>query len=220
MPVLLFSDIIVEIVFFLFRRIESFNLLILIIMFIMFAIGFYMPHIEPYGWPMGADIGFVAAGFMISGYFIRSFLDSNWGIKRGTKFIGISLMIICCLFVIVQKIFPIQSVSMYKGSYGSVHAFLINAMLQSLIVIYFSVLIKKISFCISHVMSFVGKNTMCVLVIHKPIVKYFSAIASNKGYSMESLGITIIIALVGMIISLAIGKIIDIILPEILGKSR
>ena len=221
LPVLFCADIIAECLMYTITYIAKGKnrqrLLVFSVMVASFLTGFILPHIEPYGWPFGLDIGFVALGFMLFGFLVRNFFDF---INESRSKTVICLVVNIILIIIIYRcLWPIENVSMYMGSYGQLMPFLVKAIIESSVIIFIAVLASHLKFAVNWLM-LIGANTMSILVLHKPIVKYLSSKVSAMGCSLESLKIAIPIAIVGLFLSLIIGMIIEKIIPEIVGKRR
>lgn len=189
---------------------------------ILFVIGFTLPHIKPYGYPLGFDAGIVGAGFMLAGYFMRGIIDrvSDYG-NRNWILIGIGVGGI--VFLVFNKECLMHDltiyISMYSGSYGNLLIFLFNAFLGTFIVlgvaIAYSRFVPK-----DKLFSYLGQNTLGILVLHKPMVIWGRKAVWAIGYSSGNIFVAILLSVLGTIASILITGVIAKILPELVGKKR
>lgn len=218
LPALLVASVFTECLFFLIRKTRCFDGILSLAMAGFFYVGFRLPHIKPYGWPLAIDIGFVAAGFMLLGYFMQKLLERvRTSIKYVILCIGIMLVL---LRVISYGVFPLHKAAMLKGNYGNIPVFLLNVIIESLVVLLFSVLLDLLRLPVNRGMTYIGRNTIGILVVHKHIVIYLANEGTKRGYSMESLPVTAAIAVIGLAISLLISVCVSRLLPELFGKRK
>lgn len=218
LPVLLTASILTESAFFVFRKADHFEMIIFLVMLGMFVTGFHLPHMQPDGCPFAVDIGFAAAGFMLSGYFIFQLIEA---VRKRRIYVAAGLCITLILLRTVSYgIVPLHKVSMYKGEYGDITGFLINAFIESLVVIIVSVLLDLLHSPINRGLACIGRNTLGILVLHRPMTRYFGEMAAEQGYSLKKLQVTVPIAILVTALSFLITSLINKLLPELLGKTR
>lgn len=215
-PVLLFASLLTETVFFLLRKTDRFDVILFVIMAVVFSLGFLMPQTEPYGWPFAVNIGLVAAGFMMLGYFTRKWTDYV-KMKRSRAILCLCV-IAFLLCAVTYGVLPFQYVAMHKGSYGNVPVFLINAVIESYAVIIVSVLLDLTGFPLNRGIVYIGQSTVGILVLHKPIVTWLAERGISDTPSMTTVPVIFAIAIFTLAISLLISVFIRKLLPEILGQ--
>lgn len=187
---------------------------------ILFAIGVTLPHIKPYGYPLGFDAGIVGAGFMLTGFFMRSIID-RVRYYEDMKWILIGIAAGIIVFLAFNKAclthnFTIH-ISMYSGTYGNIFIFLLNAFLGTIIVLGLAIAYDKF-FPSEKILRYIGQNTLGILVLHKPMVSWGKEAITAFGYSSKNIFVAMIISATGTMISIAITGVITKILPVLVGK--
>lgn len=194
--------------------------IILVICMVVFAcVGFLLPHNEKYGNPLGIDIAFVAASFVILGFLIRKCF-----IKLSMSFLPLKLivsavMLLVFLFTIQFSDSSVGYVLMANGLYGNVLIFLLNAVFGSCFVIAVAILISGLN-CSKSILLYIGRNTLGIFLIHKPIVELGRAIAEKINLDYNNIFVAVLISLIGIIVSTLGVWIIEKVFPEIIGKKR
>ena len=218
LPVLFLASVFAEIVMWIAGKTRSPYVFSAAAMAALFAAGFAMPHIEPYGWPMGADIAFVAAGFMMLGFMIRKLSD---GLKERPFWMTavVTAVFLAAVILIPYNLLPPGRVSMYRGLYTNIPVFLLNAILQSCLAICLALLLDRVK-VINTALVYTGQNTLGIFVLHKPFVKWLHGVAKEHGYAADSIGTVLGIAAAGLIVSLCINEVLGRIAPYLVGKKK
>lgn len=216
LPTLLVASVISEIVLFSIKKIHNHIAGVAGFCILFFAVGFGLPRISPYGYPMNFNVGCVAAGFMLLGYLLKNI---NIFCYRSVGSCAVITLISILFFIVVFHFLPptIGKVAMYEGGYGNIPIFMANALMGSFSVISLACLFDRI-FTTNMLLNLVGKNTMGILVIHKPIVEYGDKIVTAWGLSNNDIHVALVITVIGCILSLFLTIIITRIVPELLGK--
>ena len=215
LPVLFLAYLITEMVLRIANRLKMPNLAIAIGIAGTITIGFIIPHYPQYGYPWGLDIAFIAAAFMLIGFFLQR---GNEKITNNIVRLVI-LIISSILFVVVVRYSntSVGYVLMANAIYGNCFVFFANALLGSIIVLMAACLLSKFHLkCLSAT----GQKTLGIFVIHKPIVEAGRNIVVKLGYNYNSIIFFSIITVVTFIISYFMIKIIHIIIPEIIGTQK
>lgn len=225
LPVLFIACAIVEVVWPAANRFKS-TVVIGILGIVFAVIGCFMPHHNYYGNVWGIDIAFVAAAFMIIGWLLRPVCDRlllRKDISLPACFIAL------VLFVLGTKYLsePGSYVLMANAVYGNYVTFFMNAVTGSAVVILCSILIcqfakkeVKIFDFIKTVFVKTGGNSLGIFVVHKPVVEILRKLAVKAGFDYNQIIFAVGISLVGFCISYFIVKLINCIIPEVLGKKR
>lgn len=216
LPVLLIASILSEYVMWIQANKKN-NLFVFASLLLFLATGFHMSRLKSYGWPLGLDIGFVAAGFMLTGYFLKKMISKLYITTIGCVLMTVVLSLVFTANIIFKYV-PIKAVDMYKGKYGNVMMFTVNALLGSIVVISIAICFDRL-FPKMSLLRYIGKNTLGIMVLHKPIVRLISSIAVANGYSNNTIWVAFIITLIGGVLSLIITDIIRRLAPPLLGRN-
>ena len=98
-------------------------------------------------------------------------------LKEGVPWIFCIIMIIC-LFVVLAtskenlQYISLGNVDMASGNYGNLLLFLVDGVGGTLFLLCIAVLLSKINITwLNGGLEYIGKNTLLVFVLHKPIIK-------------------------------------------------
>ena len=179
------------------------------------------------GYPWNLDVSFSAFGFLLLGNILSPVLttlhDKLDGLSRSRSIpICIGTAILSFFGLMLYRI-NLQAdggaVIMAKGIYGKYYLFLITAMLGGLFLLsisfLFDLIIPKMD---RDILSFIGQNTFCIFVVHKPLISVLFA----KLFSVLSLpaSLELIISCIGVLtISCILSLFINHYLPFLAGKS-
>jgi len=150
----------------------------IILMFVFFAIACLLPQLKV-GYPWGINVAFMAFVFMLLGsisseqvYILYKYFHLHP--KMG--------LIISCLMFIILSIGTLTYhlnipsggyVVMKTAHYGNCGLFVLTAVFGIYMLLFLSLLIELLSERGLKWMSFIGQNTLCIFVIHKPIISCF-----------------------------------------------
>lgn len=215
LPTLLFSCIVCELVLFAIRKKKNQRNGIILSCVSCFSIGFGLPRIDTYGWPFSANIGFVAAGFMLAGFLFKELLNEDVCLRKSLE------LTIVYMILMIATVFclPSNEVSMYMGSYGNIPIFIVRAFSFSFFFVYLSLLLTHTTH-IKQILLFIGQNTLGIMVIHKPIVLFFRDFVIQNGFSSSSIIVALAISFLGAAISLVINQILRLTVPVLIGRDE
>lgn len=195
----------------------------LILAIVVMSIGFVLPSINR-GYPWGINISLVSLGFVLLGNIIAPFIYKLYYEKmvkpRKIASILISIgLVICCFVVTLLYKFNIPEygyVLMGNGIFGNILLFLPVSIVGTAMTIFgawFFCLfgIKKII----DFFSFIGKNTLAIFFVQKPIISFFS-VAFGK-LNVPELVALCITCICTLLLSCAIAMVIKKIAPNLLG---
>lgn len=191
-------------------------------MIVLAIAGFLIPHLKAYGWPWGFDVALMGAAFMLFGLEIRSWVDKFY--QSGRLFQSIIFLVSSVLYLYVLQFSKPASGFIFMGiaDYGNPVVFVLSSVFGSIAVITISILVCVFAyhkcFLIKKILFYIGKNTLGIFVIHKPIVRGTRQFISNSGYDYNSAPFAIAITIFGLLVSLVIVKVINRYAPSILGK--
>ena len=177
LPCLFLARIEMEAVLILGKKFEKMNrhLYGLLAVILSFAIGFALPKIS-IGYFWCADISFVALGFMLLGYSFREAINSflNKKLIYQTAVLLLSAALFVCS-MLVQHGSP-ALVLMCKSDYGNIPLFLLSGLSGSVFILTLSMMLQKAwsknpDSRIRKNMIWVGKRTIGVYLLHKPLLQ-------------------------------------------------
>ena len=181
-----------------------------------FLIGLLLPHQPVYGDPWGADIAFVAAGFMLLGTIIFHWINRNAN-SSGKIVVAIAACVIF-VFSIRYSSSSVGYVLMGNADYGNPVVFIINSMAGSLFVVMVCFLAPRVHRF--RILQWIGARTMGIFIVHKPIVNAVKTIATEviiNSDNIVALGVVTLISLAASCVAVAL---IEHIIPEIIGLKR
>ena len=146
------------------------------------VIGFIMPHTK-FGDPLGIDIAFVAASFMMAGHISKKviFKKRIRLQKFGTALIFGLLGCVCLGTGIYFNNPSVGYVLMANAIYGNAGVFLLGALGGTVILLSFSICID----CTlerKNALIWIGQNTMGIFLVHKPFVELFRKFMGGLGF--------------------------------------
>lgn len=200
-----------------YRLNKSITALCLII--ILSIISFILPNFY-YGYPWGLNIVPISVSFMLMGILFQEIEDQLYNDKRLSlyvficTFIGLPLLYLVCILNLpyINK----NNVDMASSTYGLYPLYMICALLGILITVIIAFFISKI--VNNRFIFYIGLNTLSIFLIHKPLIQFICYYSASKGFSHW--GLSIIYSIIILFICAVITKIIDYLLPEIIGNKR
>ena len=186
------------------------------------AIGFVLPKLEN-GYPWCADVGLVAAGFVLLGIALRNLIlviaqQKTWILVL--IFLGSTAAFICGT---VLRGDALDLSLMCGAQYGNIFWFVFNSITGSVVVLSFSMLIFRISregrFTFStSAISFIGQHTLGVFLLHKNmlqalILPWIRSFITDMEFLTAFLGSCVALA-AAMLLCLIIEKFV----PQLLGQ--
>ena len=141
------------------------------------------------------------------------------------KLTPVRLMLLLALcFVLLFRFYPLSTTRQYgmvlmaNGSYGNPLIFFGNGSIGAILVLCLSRLLSLTP--VSGFFVMIGKRTMGILLVHKPIIDFMNLILEKMGQDVSSIGAIFVNTIVTLILSLILALIIERIIPEILGCER
>ena len=217
-PVLFLAGLISETVLYLLRKTRFFMPAVLLSSAVLLFAGFKIPLRQPDGWPWGANIALTAAGFMLIGFAAVKFFLWIYG-KPGIYAFALTFVLLAAVLLIPYHLSPARHIYFHHGKYGDPWNFLGNALIQSFFVISLSMLIDKY-LPGKKILTYIGQNTLGILVLHKPMVKHFGKVASAHGFSLKAFWPCACISVFVIGICLILSAVIERIDPVLLGKGK
>jgi len=189
-----------------------YKVLILIVLLIITIIcNYYLKFILPFGINTVLTMGI---------YFYIGYLLNNFDLLNNKKLFKCYYMIIIFIIGFICAWFN-GSVQPIEYEYSNIFLSLGSGIGLSLVVIYLSYIIKE-----NKILCYIGKSTMEILIFHKLLVVIFqtklgiiSSLMTNSNIFIE-LGISIVVVILSIAISLLGGYIISKICPIVIGKRK
>lgn len=190
---------------------------------IMFVLAFVIP-VPEMQLPFGLSPAPMAAGFILLGYVFKGVMDEFH--KKGILLHLIVLALSVAAYVVGVFVIEGQElVSMFVCSYGDPLRFFCNAISGCVMVMALSSLIAKIpekafGDKFHRMLSWLGRSTMGIYLIHLPITRNFiaPAIESTFGISRMSLAGGLVSGIISLAISCALMAVIERYIPQLFGK--
>ena len=192
----------------------------LLLMVIVFTIGCILPHLR-IGYPWGVDVAFMAFAFMLLGNISQDYLERLYLYFKAHTTIGltISILLFMLMFVCTQT-YQLNNplggwVNMKCANYGNHGLFALTAVCGTMMLLFFSIFIELLNNRGFKWLSFVGQNTLCIFLIHKPIITCFRFLISFNIPDVVLLTITVVGTL---ILSSLLCLVINRFLPIMVGR--
>lgn len=182
-----------------------------------FVIGFCIPHPGKYGLPWGLDVAFIAAAFMRIGQICKIFISRFAEAKNSTIVVAFVLSAILFSVSYNYSSSSVGYILMADACFGNPIIFIGNAMLGSFLVILVALLINRASFRKNEIL-YVGKNTLGIFLVHKPLVNAGAKAANMFHIDHDFLPMTIAISLGGLVIASIVVWMINRYLPILFGR--
>lgn len=183
----------------------------------LFAVSLLLPGIDK-GYPLGFDIALAGAAFMLLGRMIRPLTDVLVNRKKLTVILAMAFSVLFALSVLFLTPADIH-VEMYRGGYGNLFFFFLNALSGSFAVILWAMAADSLPFKGAAV--YVGQNTLGILLIHRRMVKAVTEWMKAYPYMETHPHLrALAAALCTLVLSLLINGLIKLCLPELVGARR
>ncbi len=181
------------------------------------VIGLFLPHLSN-GYPWSLDVAFLGVAFMIWGYLTASFFEK--GAKKENLSVFLLLIVLLALsltcFLNLSYV-STNNVDMAGRHTGNPLLYLFNAAAGSAFILFLSVFLCRIQ-TMASVGTDLGRKTIPILVIHKPIVRVLNRMGEKIGIPSA---ITVIISVaIAVGASLLIYMVMRRILPILFGEKR
>lgn len=223
LPALFAATCIAESILFLVRKSKNPILPVCSGICVLFLIGFNLPHIKPYGYPMAFDIALIAAAFLLLGWLLVRFNFSGFLTnkkKSAVSFVAFTAAYLAAYYL-CPNTFPkgMYRVSMYMNGYGNPLIFLLHALTGSLMLLCFSALLDQL-LPRQRLLSWIGENTMGILVLHKLFIELGRVALNRIGMDAASTPAVCLIVLFAVIGSSVGTRILLTAAPFLLGKKQ
>ena len=150
----------------------------LLLMSSVFVIGCFLPHLKT-GYPWGIDVAFMAFAFMLFGNIAQDYIGKLYPIFKSHLTIGVSCSLLLFLLMSVGTLtYHLNNPSggwvvMKNANYGNYGLFVITAICGTLMLLFLSIFIELLNERGYKWLSFIGQNTLCIFIVHKPIINCF-----------------------------------------------
>ena len=154
------------------------NSTVLIIISLIFAaVGIFLPRISG-GYPWSLDVAFLAVAFMLWGYLGKENIKvpDNMGM---ITIVSVGLFILLTLtFRINLSYVGINNADLAGRYFGNSGLYLLDALAGSAATILTSMLIEKNSRYLGNGLAYLGKRTIPIFILHKPVVQIIGKIVA------------------------------------------
>lgn len=150
-------------------------------MFMAFGIGCFLPHLR-IGYPWGFDVAFMAFAFMLLGNISQDYLERLYLYFKAHTSIGLTISFLLFLLMFgstqtYQLNNPLGGwVNMKCANYGNYGLFALTGVCGTMMLLFFSIFMELLNKQGYKLLSFVGQNTLCIFVVHKPIIACFKVL--------------------------------------------
>ena len=189
---------------------------ILLISIVSMVIGFFLPRISG-GYPWSLDVAFLAVAFMFWGYLGKKYFEkikAFWGFGMVT---AIAVILLTLTFGLNLPYVSINNADMAGRFLGNPVFYLLDSVTGSVAVLSASKLLEKVSI-IKRSLAYLGKITIPIFIIHKPVVQVLGELLSRVGIP------DIVIVMVSVVAALGISIVAYIIIrrvfPAAFGEKR
>ena len=186
-----------------------------------FVIGCLLPHLK-FGYPWGADVAFVAFAFILFGNISQDYIMRLFSFFKAHFSMALTITLLFFLLMLVgTQTYHLNDpsggwVQMKIASYGNYGLFALTAVLGTLMLLFLSIFIELLDERGNKWLSFVGQNTLCIFVVHKPIINCFKVLFQ---YVQTPDMIALFVTTIGtLMLSCLICVIINKYLPILAGK--
>ena len=189
---------------------------LLLISIVTAIIGIFLPRISG-GYPWSLDVAFLAVAFMLFGYLGEEYCER---IKNAWALGTIAIMAAILLTLTFGLNLPyvnINNVDMAGRYLGKPLLYFLDAVAGSIAVLSASRLLEKKS-AINHGLAYLGKKTIPVFIIHKPVVQVLGKLLYRVG--IPDVVTVIVSVVVALGISIVAYKIIERVFPAAFGERR
>ena len=151
--------------------------LLFVILFCVFAaVAWMLPHFK-YGYPFGIDSSMIAVIFIILSYLLQPLVNKR--VDRGliTMDYVIAVLLLCILLLTYRinlRFVPINNVDLAKRYLGNIVLYLLDAFSGCIALLYICIFLSKYEWIIINYVVFLGRVSLIIMIIHKPIVIHLS----------------------------------------------
>ena len=216
LPCMFLAMCLFELIQGLLKKTNKHKVALLVISIASFTIGYFLPHLK-YGFPWSIDVSFIALAFIIWGYLGQNFYSKEYSVQIYSIICFICLPLLFFSYRLSLKYISDNNISMAGRFLGNPALFLLNAFLGCILVVVLSKLLCRFNI-IRSLLIRLGKHTLPILLLHKPIVFGFDTLF--HWINMPSLFAVLLEVIFSIIICEAIYSVLNRFLPFIFGESR
>lgn len=132
----------------------------------MYVLSILLPKIK-WGYPLSLDIAIMATCFILCGYLVKGYINCKPSMRQ--------LLVMLAVGLTVTTIYRFDSINdnsyvlMSTKRIGNPIIFLADSLSGTLLTFSLAEILGR-SVCLSRCMQFIGKNTMVILCLHKPMI--------------------------------------------------
>lgn len=147
---------------------------------ILAIMGLFLPR-SANGYPWSADVAFLTVAFMIWSHLLVNHFENTVLKKTAFAFLILFMFAISLTYILNLSIVPINNVDLAGRYLGNQALYVLNATTGSAFIILLSILLCG-SHSLSKYISALGRKTIPILILHKPIVKLFDHLWNKLGF--------------------------------------
>ena len=186
-----------------------------------FAIGCLLPDLK-IGYPWGADVAFMAFAFMLFGNIIQENIEKLYSNFKSHLTMGVIWSFLLFILMSIGSLTYCLNnpsggwVQMKIACYGDYGLFALTAVIGTLMLLFLSIFIELLNERGNRWLSFVGQNTLCIFIVHRPIINLFKILFQ---FVLTSDTLALLISTVGtLMLSSLLCVFINKYLPLLAGK--
>lgn len=160
------------------------------------------------------NVAFVVQLYILIGYIYKK-LEAKIGLFE-YKLVILGIAIYIALGIITLEIYPGQSLDIHVGRYYNLPICILMIYLGCFAVLIFASKIKKIP----KWLCYIGRNTLVIYIYHGYVLEIFKRISGSLNIYFHNWAIAIIITIITVAICCLLSWLINLLLPELLGKRR
>lgn len=153
----------------------------ILFMVLAFILSFFFPHLS-IGYPWSVNVAMMAFAMLLLGNISLHLLDKTYNYILLHKSVGffVSSMLLILTGAGTLTCYLNTSASGYvlmaNARYGFFYLFAFTAVCGILMVVFLSIILESLHKSGFRMLSFVGQNTLCIFVVHKPIISCVSVL--------------------------------------------
>lgn len=163
---------------------------------ILVSINLALPLVK-LGYPWSFNTMFLAVSFIISGYFVKKYfltlLSDNY-IVLGIS-TAFSILLLLMLYRLNLKNINLRNVDMASNTVGNIFLYYSCALCGIIFLLGLSIILSRYVYIYIIYIAFMGRHTMTIFLLHKPLVIYLSQVLKNHYFVASLITVCFICAL-------------------------
>lgn len=187
-----------------------------LISFVFVVVGIFLPRISG-GFPWCVDVMFLAVAFMLWGYLGRDLIE---GIDKPivlATIAAVAFILLTLTYKLNLLYVGINNADMAGRYFGNPFLYLVDAFAGSVTVLMLSKLMEA-SKLISRYLGYLGKITIPIFIIHKPVVQAIDKVLSGVG--IPDVAIVTVSVFLSIGVSVVVNMVVNQFIPAIFGETN